>query len=65
MEADTLIAAETSQWYETLTEADRRECEAELTDAYFAALTDDEWSTFRTLAYQWRERAEEQQLATV
>jgi hypothetical protein len=55
-----LIAAETSQWYEILSEADRRECEAELTDAYFAALTDGRWDAFRTLVQRWRASAEQQ-----
>jgi hypothetical protein len=59
-----LIAAETSQWYQTLTEADRRQCEAELTDAYFAALTDGQWDALRTLVQRWCVRAEEQQLVT-
>jgi hypothetical protein len=64
-EADTLIAAETSQWYETLTTVERQECAAELTDAYFAALNNGEWDTFRALAHQWHERATSKELVTV
>jgi hypothetical protein len=59
-----LIAAETPQWYETLTEAERQECAAELTDAYFAALTTDAWDAFRQISREWRERAAARELVT-
>ena len=63
-EAGTLIATETPQWYETLTEAERRDCAAELTDVYFSALSSGEWSEFRALTQQWIARAAAKELVT-
>ena len=60
-----MIAAETPQWFETLTEAERQECAAELTDAYFDALTSNAWDAFRQISEEWRERAAAEELVTV
>ena len=39
----------TAPWFETLTAAERQDCEAELTDAYFCALSAGAWGEFRAL----------------
>ena len=56
---------QTALWFETLTEAERQDCEAELTDAYFCALSAGAWGEFRTLVGLWTGRAAEKQLVTV
>lgn len=57
-----LIAHETTQWYETLSEAERRECADELTDAYLAALSAGDWEAFQIASRRWMERAAAKQL---
>lgn len=51
-------------WFESLTEDERRECAAGLTDAYFTALTSGNWSEFHAEVAQWRDRAAATQLVT-
>ena len=65
MEVSTVIDSQASQWYETLSETERHECAADLTDAYFSALSADNWREFQTLVRQWLERAEEKQPVAV
>ncbi|HVA89302.1 MAG TPA: hypothetical protein VNL71_05625 [Chloroflexota bacterium] len=60
-----MIDSQASQWYETLSETERHECAADLTDAYFSALSADNWREFQTLVRQWLERAEEKQPVAV
>ena len=55
----------TAPWFETLTAAERQDCEAELTDAYFCALSAGAWGEFRALVGLWTGRAAEKQLVTV
>lgn len=65
MEVSTVIESQASQWYEHLSEAERHECAADLTDAYFSALAADNWREFQTLVGEWLERAEEKQPVAV
>ena len=60
-----MIDTQTSQWYENLSDTERQECAADLTDAYFAALSAGNWDEFRAQARQWFERAEEKQPVAV
>jgi hypothetical protein len=53
------------QWFETLSETERDECSADLTDAYFAALTMDAWNELTTIVQQWRQKAEREQAVAV
>jgi hypothetical protein len=52
-----VVVAESAQWFEALTEEERRACADELTDAYFAALTLGEWDTLRDATRAWVQRA--------
>ena len=61
MEVCSVIDSQSSQWYEQLSETERHECAADLTDAYFSALSSDSWREFQALMRQWLERAEEKQ----
>lgn len=54
----------TPMWFEALTEDERRECAAGLTDAYFVALSTGAWSEFQVQVRQWLDRAEATQLVT-
>lgn len=65
MEVCIVIDIEKSQWYETLSDTDRQECAADLTDAYFAALSAGNWDEFQTQVRQWLDRAEEKQPVAV
>lgn len=54
----------TSEWFETLSETERRECAADLTDAYFAALNTGRWTEFHAQVRQWLDRAGQRELVT-
>ncbi|HXT37460.1 MAG TPA: hypothetical protein VN837_17950 [Chloroflexota bacterium] len=60
-----MIDTQASQWYENLSETERHDCAADLTDAYFSALSADNWREFQTLVQQWLDRAEEKQPVAV
>ncbi|HEY8285176.1 MAG TPA: hypothetical protein VIJ28_12410 [Chloroflexota bacterium] len=60
-----MIDSQASQWYENLSETERHDCAADLTDAYFSALSADNWREFQTLVRQWLDRAEEKQPVAV
>ncbi|HVA90850.1 MAG TPA: hypothetical protein VNL71_13525 [Chloroflexota bacterium] len=57
--------SQASQWYEHLSDTERHECAADLTDAYFLALSADSWREFQALVRQWLARAEEKQPVAV
>jgi hypothetical protein len=65
MEVNIVIDSQASQWYENLSETERHDCAADLTDAYFSALSADNWREFQTLVRQWLDRAEEKQPVAV
>lgn len=65
MEVSIVIDTQASQWYENLSDAERHDCAADLTDAYFSALSADNWREFQTLVQQWLDRAEEKQPVAV
>ncbi len=65
MEVDTVTDSQASQWYEHLSETERHECAEVLTDAYFSALSADNWRDFEALVRQWVERADEKQPVAV
>jgi len=65
MEVSIVIDTQASQWYENLSETERHDCAADLTDAYFSALSADNWREFQTLVQQWLDRAEEKQPVAV
>jgi hypothetical protein len=60
-----LAETQTSEWFETLSDAERHDCAADLTDAYFAALNHGRWNEFCAQVRQWQERAEQRELVTV
>ncbi|HVC83067.1 MAG TPA: hypothetical protein VNL35_21475 [Chloroflexota bacterium] len=60
-----MIDTQASQWYENLSDTERHDCAADLTDAYFSALSADNWREFQTLVQQWLDRAEEKQPVAV
>jgi len=60
-----VIDTQASQWYENLSDTERHDCAADLTDAYFSALSADNWREFQTLVQQWLDRAEEKQPVAV
>jgi hypothetical protein len=65
MEVCSVIESQPSQWYEQLSDTERHECAADLTDAYFSALSADNWREFQALVRQWLARAEEKQPVAV
>jgi len=65
MEVSIVIDTQASQWYENLSDTERHDCAADLTDAYFSALSADNWREFQTLVQQWLDRAEEKQPVAV
>jgi hypothetical protein len=60
-----LVETQTPEWFETLSETERRECAADLTDAYFAALNTGRWTDFRAQVQGWQDRAAQRELVTV
>jgi hypothetical protein len=65
MEVCSVTDSEPSQWYDHLSDTERHECAADLTDAYFSALSADNWPEFQALMRQWLVRAEEKQPVAV
>ncbi len=64
-EAGVMIETQTQEWFEILTDGEREECGADLTDAYFAALNTDAWTDLESALRRWRDTAEQKQLIAV
>jgi hypothetical protein len=60
-----MVEAQTREWFEVLTNGEREECVADLTDAYIDALNADTWADLRTTVRQWQDKAEQKLLIAV
>jgi hypothetical protein len=60
-----MVEAQTGEWFEVLTNGEREECIADLTDAYIDALNADTWVELQSTVRQWQDKAEQKQLIAV